>query len=408
MSRKIKERPILQNIKIEAVAAEGKSLAHIDGKVLFVSQVVPGDVIDVQLTKSRKGYMEGYAVRIVTPSPFRQKPLCEHFGECGGCKWQILPYQMQIDFKQQQVVDQLTRIGHLNLPVISPIIGSEKTEYYRNKLEYTFSNRRWVLKGEDPESIKENDWCGLGFHIAGFFDKVLDIKDCKLQKDPSNSIRLFIKEYAVNNNLDFFNLRDQTGFLRTIIIRTSTTDEVMLTVVFGPDADEKMLLKEGLIDNCRAEEILERRNSLMEAIKVRFPAITSLLYILNSKKNDTINDLECVLYSGRECIYEKMDNLRFKIGPKSFYQTNSEQAHRLYSLVKNFAFDDDQIKGGRKPVIYDLYTGTGTIALFLSSNAEKVVGIEYIPEAIEDAKVNAAENGIENAEIGRASCRERV
>ncbi|MCF0166946.1 MAG: 23S rRNA (uracil(1939)-C(5))-methyltransferase RlmD [Bacteroidales bacterium] len=378
MSRKNKVKPVLENVRIEAVAAEGNALAHVDGKVLFVPAMVPGDVVDVQLTRSRKGYMEGYVTRLVSPSPDRIEPVCGHFGDCGGCKWQCLPYSLQLKAKQQQVEDQLRRIGHLQLPEISPIIGSDRQYYYRNKLEFTFSNHRWILKGEDPNSLSPEEFVGLGFHISGFFDKVLDLKHCHLQGAPSNEIRNFIRSYALRKGLSFFNLREQTGFLRNLVLRTASTGEVMLTVVFGPDAAAER------------ETVLE----VLGDIYKEFPQITSLNYVINNKKNDTIGDLEIENYAGRDCIYEQMEGLRFKIGPKSFYQTNSEQAYRLYSVVRDFARRDfaDKI-----PVIYDLYTGTGTIALFLSSMAGKVVGIEYVPEAIEDAWENARLNGIDNS-----------
>lgn len=423
MSRK-KAKPLLNGVVIEAVAAEGKSLAHIDGKVLFVAQTIPGDVVDVQVNKVRHGYMEGYVVNMVTPSPSRIQPFCSHFGICGGCSWQMMPYQMQLDFKRQQVEDQLRRIGHLNLPEVKPTLGSERIENYRNKLEYTFSRRRWVLTGEDPEALTDEERLGLGFHIGGFFDKVLDVKECHLQREPSNAIRLFIKQYAIENGLSFFDLREQHGFLRNLMIRTTSTGEVMLLVVFGPDAE--------------GEKALGAREALLEAIHLKFPEITSLQYAINGKCNDALGDLPCFVYSGNEAVYEQMENLRFKIGPKSFYQTNSEQAYRLYSVVRDCLSDSDvadstclrtssgsdvsdlMCRRGRiqrlrpsaaerhisqtqenqtKPIIYDLYTGTGTIALFLSSLAEKVIGIEYVPEAIADAEVNARENGITNAEF---------
>lgn len=379
-----KNKPYLENVTMEAVAAEGNSLAHLDGKVLFVSQTVPGDVVDVQVKRSRSGYMEGYVAKMVKPSPCRIEPFCEHFGVCGGCSWQMLPYEMQLSFKQQQVVDQLTRIGHLQLPEISPIIGSEKTRCYRNKLEYTFSERRWILSGEDPEALSAEERLGLGFHVSGFFDKVLDIKQCHLQKELSNAIRLFIRQYAIDNGLSFWNLREQHGFLRNMMIRTTSTGETMLVVIFGSEAAE--------------DGAEERRNALLYAVKARFPEITSLYYVINGKCNDSYSDLECVPFSGEEAVYEQMEGLRFKIGPKSFYQTNSEQAYRLYSVVRDYVKEGIP-DGSDSPVIYDLYTGTGTIALFLSSLASKVIGIEYIPEAIEDAKVNASINSIENAEF---------
>lgn len=372
MARHKKERVILNNIEIEAVAAEGNALAHVDGKVLFVPQCVPGDIVDVQINRKRKGYMEGSVVNLVQPSPIRLEPFCKHYGVCGGCKWQSLPYEKQLELKQQQVIDQLTRIGHLQLPEIMPIFGSEKTRYYRNKLEFTFSNRRWILSGEDAESLSPIQKLGLGFHISGFFDKVLDIEECHLQREPANAIRLFIKDYAIRNGLSFFDLREQTGFLRNMIVRTSSTDEVMLIVVFAYN-DEPVI------------------KSLLDAVKESFAQITSLHYIINGKRNDSISDLDCIHYSGDECIYEQMEEIRFRIGPKSFYQTNSEQAYRLYSVVREFA----ELKGDE--IVYDLYTGTGTIGLFLSGNAKKIVGIEYVKEAIDDAKINASNNGIDNA-----------
>ena len=389
MSRKPK--PFLPNVAIEAVAAEGNSLAHVDGKVLFVSGTMPGDVVDVQVNKVRKGYMEGYVVKMVTPSPDRIPPFCRHFGVCGGCSWQFLPYPQQLAFKRQQVEDQLLRIGHLSLPEVRPTLGSEQITEYRNKLEFTFSRRRWVLTGEDPEALTDEQRLGLGFHVAGFFDKVLDIQHCHLQAEPSNAIRLFIKQYAIEHGLTFFDLREQKGFLRNLTVRTTSTGEVMLLVAFGPEALEKGTKK--------------RMNALLDAVSARFPEITSLYYAVNPKCNDALGDLPCTLYAGAEAIYEQMEELRFKIGPKSFYQTNSAQAYRLYSVVRDRVREaclqmyNNGATDACKPVIYDLYTGTGTIALFLSALAEKVIGIEYVPEAIEDAKVNAAENGVTNAEF---------
>lgn len=376
-----KKKPFLENIEIEAVAAEGNGLAHVDGKVVFVEHAIPGDIVDVQINKVRSGYSGGYIKRVVKPSPDRLEPFCEHYDVCGGCAWQPMPYQMQIDFKQQQVVDQLTRIGHLTLPEVSPIIGSEKTQYYRNKLEYTFSNRRWIVSADEIDNLSDTERLGLGFHIGGHFDKVLDIKDCHLQCDPSNAIRLFFKKYAIDNGLSFFDLREQKGLLRNLIIRITTTGEIMLVVCFGAEADNRM-------DDVR---------KLMDAALSEFSQITSLYYVINPKCNDTFGDLDCILYAGNEAIYEKMENLNFKIGPKSFYQTNSEQAYKLYSVVRDFVKEDMAEMECDSPVIYDLYTGTGTIALFLSSLASKVVGIEYVPEAIEDAKINAVNNHITNS-----------
>lgn len=377
-----KNKPFLEGVLIEAVAAEGKSLAHIDGKVLFVPQTIPGDVVDVQVGRVRSGYMEGRMVRLVEPSPDRIEPFCEHFGICGGCSWQLLPYPLQLQFKQRQVEDQLRRIGHLELPEVSPILGSEATREYRNKLEYTFSRRRWILDGEEPDALSAEERCGLGFHVSGMFDKVLDIRRCHLQREPSNAIRLFVKQYALENGLSFFDLRAQEGFLRNLMVRTASTGEVMLLVVFGPDA----------------ASMPAEREALLNAVADRFPEITSLYFVVNSKGNDSLDGLSCTLFRGADAIYERMEDLRFKIGPKSFYQTNSAQAYRLYSVVRDFVGYGDSIPAdGRKPLIYDLYTGTGTIALFLARLASKVVGIEYVEEAIADARVNASVNGIDNS-----------
>lgn len=365
-----KEKIILNNIVIEGVAAEGNSIAHVEGKVLFVPQCVPGDVVDVRLLRKRKGYMEGRAVNLVKPSPDRLAPFCAHYGECGGCKWQPLPYPMQLKYKEQQVVDQLTRIGHITLPAISPILGSEQTRYYRNKLEFTFSNKRWILKGEDPQALPERERLSLGFHISGFFDKVLDIERCHLQAEPSNAIRLFVKNYAIEHNLTFFDLREQTGLLRNMIVRTTSGGQVMVIMVFAYNHKEA----------CEA---------LLNALQERFPEITSLYYVINGKRNDSIADLPCRRFSGQESITEKMERIEFMIGPKSFYQTNSRQAYRLYCVVRDFA----KLTGDE--TVYDLYTGIGTIGLFLSPFAKKIVGIEYVKEAIEDARANAAHNGID-------------
>ncbi|MBR6361793.1 MAG: 23S rRNA (uracil(1939)-C(5))-methyltransferase RlmD [Bacteroidales bacterium] len=370
MSKK-KQDITLENVVIEAVAAEGKALAHVDGAVLFVQFAVPGDVVNVKVFKKKKNYMEGFITEIVKPSPDRLEPFCEHFGICGGCKWQPLPYKMQLEAKQQQVYDQLVRIGHLDVPEISPIIGSDKTEYYRNKLEYSFSSKRWIYNDENPEGMDWKELAGLGFHVGRFFDKVLDIKQCHLQKEPSNAIRLFIKKYALDHDLEFYNIRENHGFLRNMFIRTTEDGNVMLIIVF-------------------AHEDKKARTALLDSVLAEFPQISSLYYVINTKLNDSISDQECILYHGDEAIYEKMENLTFKIGPKSFYQTNSPQAYKLYSVARNYA----ALTG--KEVVYDLYTGTGTIAQFVSAKASKVVGIEYVPEAIEDAKVNAARNGIDN------------
>ena len=373
MGRK-KHDIILENVLIEAVAAEGKAIAKVDGTVVFVQFAVPGDIVDVRITKKKKNYMEGCILRIVKPSEKRLEPFCSHFGVCGGCKWQPLPYEMQLQAKQQQVYDQLVRIGHLDIPEIQPIIPSEKTVFYRNKLEFTFSSRRWIEAGEDPESLTPAERQGLGFHVGRFFDKVLDIKHCWLQEEPSDSIRLFIKRYALEHNLEFFDIREHRGFLRNLIVRNNLKGDVMLIL-------------------CFYHEDAAARTALLDAVSDAFPRITSLWYVINGKANDSISDLDCILYKGEDAISEEMEGLRFKIGPKSFYQTNSLQAYRLYSTARDFA----DLKGNE--TVYDLYTGTGTIAQFISKHAAKVIGIEYVPEAIADARTNAENNGITNCEF---------
>ena len=373
MARK-KTDLMLESVTIERVAAEGKALAHVDGMVVFVDFAVPGDVVDIQVFKKKKKYMEGFVKRMVQPSKDRLEPFCEHFGTCGGCRWQPLPYKMQLEAKRTQVEDQLVRIGHLEVPAIRPTLPSQRTQFYRNKLEFSASARRWVLQGEDPEQIPQCDRMGLGFHVGKFFDKVLDIKECHLQPEPSNAIRLFIKQFCVENGYEFYNIRENHGFFRNIFVRTTEKGEVMLIV-------------------CFAKEDRERREALLDAVSARFPQITSLWYVINEKLNDSIADLSPVLYKGQEAIYEEMEGLRFKIGPKSFYQTNSLQAERLYGVARDFA----ALTGNE--VVYDLYTGTGTIAQFVSRQASRVMGIEYVPEAIEDAKCNAKANGITNCEF---------
>ena len=379
MSRNKKIDLTLHDVIIENVAAEGKSLAHVHlpeddpdgpGRILFVEFAVPGDVVDVRIIKKKSSYLEGRICRLVKPSEARQEPFCKHFGICGGCRWQPLPYEMQLAAKQQQVYDQLTRIGHLELPEISPIIGSENTVFYRNKLEFSASNRRWILPGEDPESLSDSEKCGLGFHVGKFFDKVLDIDRCWLQPEPSNAIRLFIKQYALCNGLSFYDIRNNHGLLRNMFIRTAEGGQVMLIICFGEDSPAI--------------------RPMLEAIRDEFPGITSLYYVVNTKLNDSISDQECVLFHGNEAIYEHMEGLSFKIGPKSFYQTNAPQALQLYRKAREFA----ALTG--KETVYDLYTGTGTIAQFVSAQASQVIGIEYVPEAIEDARINAEANGISN------------
>ncbi|MDD4057628.1 MAG: 23S rRNA (uracil(1939)-C(5))-methyltransferase RlmD [Bacteroidales bacterium] len=370
MKKKVRE--ILEGVVIESVAAEGRSIAKVNGKVLFVPFAIPGDIADIEIHRKKSGWMEGVIKKIITPSPDRIEPFCSHYGVCGGCKWQPLPYPLQLKYKQQQVEDQLKRIGGLSLPDVLPIMGSENTIEYRNKLEFTFSNKRWVNSLSEAENLSEIERYGVGFHIAGMFDKVLDITKCYLQKEPSNDLRNYIKDFAIDNNYSFFDLREQKGLLRTLIIRTSSIGEVMVIQVFSHYDKDKI-------------------NRLMSSIISTFPQITSLNYVINEKRNDTISDLEVVNYHGRDCIFEEMEGLRFRIGPKSFYQTNSQQAYRLYSVVREFA----SLTGNE--ILYDLYTGTGTIALFLASQVSKVVGVEYVPEAIEDAKINASLNNISNS-----------
>ena len=370
MTRKKKIDLLLENVEIEAVAAEGKALTHVDGMVVFVDFAVPGDVVDIQVYKKKKNYMEGFIKRIVKPSAHRLEPFCEHFGVCGGCRWQPLPYEMQLEAKRQQVEDQLVRIGHLEVPEIRPTLPSELTRYYRNKLEFSASNKRWLLRDE-PQDLVEP---GLGFHVGKFFDKVLDIRKCHLQAEPSNAIRLFIKKFCLENGLEFYNIRENHGFFRNMFIRTTEDGQIMLIL-------------------CLAQPDEAPRKALLDALIKEFPQITCLYYVINEKLNDSIADQSPVLYYGQDAIYEKMEDLSFKIGPKSFYQTNSRQAYRLYSVAREFA----ALEGHE--VVYDLYTGTGTIAQFVSRKATKVVGIEYVPEAIEDAKDNARRNHIENCEF---------
>ena len=361
-------------VTIEAVAAEGKALAHVDGMVVFVEYAVPGDVVDIRVTKKKRHYMEGYVTKLIQPSPQRLEPFCSHFGICGGCRWQHLPYDMQLEAKRQQVYDQLVRIGHLEVPEIKPVIGSDKNRYYRNKLEFTFSSRRWFETPVDFEQLPENERIGLGFHVGRYFDRVLDIEHCWLQDSPSNEIRLFIKEYAIEHGLEFYDIRQNKGYMRNIVIRNNEAGDVMLIVVFALDDPST-------------------RTPLLDAVAARFPQITSLYYVVNTKLNDSIADQNPILYKGDDAIYEKMENLTFKIGPKSFYQTNTAQAYKLYCTARDFA----ALTGSE--VVYDLYTGTGTIAQFVSSKASKVIGIEYVPEAIEDARKNALNNGISNCEF---------
>ncbi len=372
MGRSRKKKPLLENLEIIDVAAEGKAIGKVDERVVFVTKTIPGDVVDVQVTRKRKNFYEGYPVRFHKYSDKRVEPFCEHFGVCGGCKWQPLPYEEQVKYKEREVINNLKRLGGINLPGHRPILASKTDRFYRNKLEFTFSNNRWLTEEELNSGEETTDRNGLGFHIPGMFDKVVDVKNCYLQPEPSNSIRLEIKDYALKNGLTFFNLKEKGGFLRNLIIRTSpTTGNVMVIVSFY-------------------HEDVEKRTALLEYLKNRFPEITSLMYVINPKANDTISDLEVKLFAGKDHIIETMEDLKFKVGPKSFYQTNSIQAYELYKVAREFA----RLTGSE--IVYDLYTGTGTIANFVAGNAKKVVGIEYIPEAIEDAKVNSDMNGITN------------
>lgn len=361
----------MENIEIEAFAAEGKALARVDDLVVFVPFAAPGDVADIKLSRKRKQHAEGRIVAFKKYSPDRTEPFCSHFGVCGGCQWQHLPYAAQLRYKQQQVLDAMQRIAKVEIPEPGPIIGSENDRFYRNKLEFTFSNKRWRTIEEIKSGVEFKDNDALGFHIPGMFDKVLDIEKCWLQEDFSNRVRLSVKAFCLEHNMEFFDLRQQEGMMRNLIIRTASTGEKMLIVVFYQDEATS-------------------REALLKHLLEHFPEITSLIYVINNKGNDTIFDRDTSVFHGPGYIFEEMEGLRFKIGPKSFYQTNSAQACRLYSVVREFA--------GLKPdeLVYDLYTGTGTIANFLARQCRKVIGIEYIPEAIEDARANAELNGIHN------------
>ena len=371
MAKNKKPHPIFENVTITDIAAEGKAIARVNDLIVFVPFVVPGDVVDLQVTRKKSNFMEARPIFFHSYAEKRIDPVCQHFGICGGCKWQILPYSEQIRYKQKQIVDNLTRIGKIELPEISPIIGSSNTEFYRNKLEFTFSNKRWRTNEEIAEGKVFETMNAVGFHIPGQFDKVLDIEKCWLQTEDSNEIRNEVRRYALEKDLSFFDLRKQEGFLRTMMVRTTSTGELMVIMIFF-------------------YEDKEAQDALLQNIADKFPQITSLLYIINSKANDTITDQEVLVFKGNECIYEEMEDLRFKIGPKSFYQTNSDQAYVLYKVARDLA----QLTGNE--LVYDLYTGTGTIANFVAHQAKQVIGIEYVPEAIEDAVVNSKLNNIKN------------
>ncbi|MDR1436616.1 MAG: 23S rRNA (uracil(1939)-C(5))-methyltransferase RlmD [Candidatus Symbiothrix sp.] len=371
MSKNKKPLPLLEKVPVTGIAAEGKAIAKYNDRVIFVPFVVPGDVVDIQLFRKKNNYAEGKAVYFHEYASQRTEAFCEHYGVCGGCKWQILPYSGQLHYKRRQVIDSLTRIGKIDLPEVLPALGSGKIRFYRNKLEFTFSNKRWMAEEEIRSGEAVEDRNALGFHIPGMFDKVLDIRKCWLQDDISNQIRNEIKRFALENRYSFFDLRNGNGLMRNLIVRTSSTGEVMLIVVFFEDDREK-------------------RDALLNHLAEKFPEITSLLYIINPKANDTITDREVHVFKGKDCIFEEMEGLRFKIGAKSFYQTNSEQAYILYKTVRDFA----GLSGSE--LVYDLYTGAGTIANFIARNARQVIGIEYVPEAVEDAFANSELNGIAN------------
>ena len=366
-----KELPLLEKVRITDIGAEGNALARVDNLVVFVPMLIPGDVVDIKVIKKRKKYLEGVVLKFHEYSPDRIAPRCIHFGVCGGCKWQHLPYKLQLYYKEKQVRDNLIRIGKIDLPDISPIIGSSEIFLYRNKLEYTFSDKRWLTKEEVISDKKFEKEDALGFHIPGLFDKVLDIDECHLQPEPSNSIKNAVRQYSHDNNLEFFDLREQKGFLRNIVIRNSLEGKVMVIVVFF-------------------HEDVEKRNGLLEYLASSFPQITSLLYVINSKRNDSLSDQNPILYKGDDHLVEEMDGLKFRVGPKSFYQTNTRQALELYRIARDFA----GLTG--KEIVYDLYTGTGTIANYVAAFAKKVIGIEYVDEAVQDAKLNSEINGIHN------------
>ena len=379
MTRKKKPLPLLEHITITDFAAEGKALARVDEMVVFVPWAVPGDVCDLQVRRKKHSFMEAEIVKLHTPSPLRTQPFCQHFGICGGCKWQQLPYEEQLKMKQQQVFDQLTRIGKVELPVFRPILGSVKTQGYRNKLDFGCSNRRY-LTNEEIASGKEFARDAIGFHITGAFDKILPIEKCWLMDDLNNQIRNEVRDYAIQHGLSFFDLRQQVGLLRDVIIRNSNTGEWMVIIQFH-------------YDETGGEQ---EAKGLLQHLADTFPQITSLMYLDNQKCNDTIGDQEILTFKGNDHIFEMMEDLRFKVGPKSFYQTNTEQAYHLYSVAREFAFSQQPTANSQKPLVYDLYTGTGTIANFVAKKARKVIGIEYVPEAIEDAKINSEINHIDN------------
>ena len=398
MSRKKKELPVYREVEIQDVAAEGKALVRIDDMVVFVPYVVPGDVVDLRVTRKKHHYAEAICTHIHKKSECRTEPFCPHYGVCGGCKWQILPYEDQLRYKQKQVMDNLERIGKIPLPECSPILGSEKTRCYRNKLEFGFADKIWLTEEEIRSGKKFEQPGAVGFHTSGAFDKILPIQDCKLMDDVNNRLRNGAQAYAYEHGLSFFNAREHHGLLRNMMIRLSNTGELMVLMqfCFVP------------FDTLSASELKEQAIEMLKWMHEEFPEVSSLLWVNNEKFNDTIGDLDVQLYSGTDHIFLEMEGLKFKVGPKSFYQTNTEQAYILYKVVKTLSSSplkgEESLplregRGGSLPLIYDLYTGTGTIANFVASRAKKVIGIEYVPEAIEDAKVNSKINGIENTEF---------
>ncbi|MCF6280034.1 MAG: 23S rRNA (uracil(1939)-C(5))-methyltransferase RlmD [Flavobacteriaceae bacterium] len=375
MTRKKKKNQIFENIEVIDAGARGKTVAKApDGRVIFLTNTVPGDIVDVRTGKKRKAYFEGTAIKFHKLSDKRTEPLCEHFEHCGGCKWQNMGYEHQLYYKQKEVTQNLVRIGHLELPEVTPILGCEKQYFYRNKMEFSFSSNRWLTYEEINSEEEIDSRNALGFHISGMWDKILDVTKCHLQEDPSNELRNFVKEFTINNNIPFYNPRTQEGMMRTMMLRIASTGEIMIVFQFF-------------------EEHIERRELLLNALAEKFPQITSLQYVINSKGNDTLYDQDIILYKGRDHIFEEMEGLKFKIGPKSFYQTNSTQAYELYKITRDFA----GLTGNE--LVYDLYTGTGTIAQFVAKKAKKVIGVESVPDAIADAKINAQLNDINNVEF---------
>ena len=374
MARKKKDLPLLSGIEITDVAAEGNSIARVDEMVVFIPFGAPGDIADVKIDRKKRSYAEGHIEHLTQPSPIRVEPKCEHFTMCGGCRWQHLPYEFQLRCKQRQVEDALQRIAKIPFPELTPILGSDSIWEYRNKMEYTFSNKKWLTFDQLRSGAEFPERRAAGFHIPGAFDKVLDINKCHLQDDLGNRLRLFVKKFGMEHDYPFYDLREQHGLLRTLMIRIASTGEVMAVMVFGEDDEPKI-------------------QNLLDTVANEFPEITSLLYVINTKVNDTISDQKIHLYRGKEYIEEEMEGLKFRVGPKSFYQTNSRQAYKLYSVARDFA----KLTGDE--LVYDLYTGTGTIACFVAKNARHVIGIEYVPEAIEDAKVNAGINRLGNTEF---------